>query len=101
MPAEDIPKFVNFFRNLLLDMSRLPVPIIAAIDGFALGGGLEMALACDLRVAGLSNSLEFQTVFLSSSTSLQTSIFSNHGSSGTDRNTAGDYSWRWLANLSV
>jgi methylglutaconyl-CoA hydratase len=39
-------------RDTLGKLESLPMPTIAAIDGPALGGGLEVSLACDLRVAG-------------------------------------------------
>ncbi len=38
-------------QTLLATIAKLGVPTVAAIDGFALGGGLELALACDYRIA--------------------------------------------------
>ena len=53
MDNAEVSKFVSFLRNMTNNIETLPTPVISAIDGDALGGGLEIALATDIRVAAL------------------------------------------------
>ena len=57
-------EYALFGQRVFAEIAALPVPTIAAINGYALGGGLELALACDLRVAAKTAKLGLPEVGL-------------------------------------
>jgi enoyl-CoA hydratase/carnithine racemase len=52
------------FRAACGALGAIPRPVIAAVNGFALGGGFEVALACDLRVASEKARMGFPEILL-------------------------------------
>jgi enoyl-CoA hydratase/carnithine racemase len=49
---EEVEPDVAALEQACRDLETIPKPVVAAIDRYALGGGCEVALACDFRVAG-------------------------------------------------
>ncbi|WP_426060752.1 enoyl-CoA hydratase/isomerase family protein [Hymenobacter sp. B1770] len=64
LDASESRSFAQRGQRILRQLEAMSVPVLAAINGFALGGGCELALACHLRVASEKASLGLPEVKL-------------------------------------
>ncbi len=71
-PPPKAKKFLNALHPAFLEIRRVPKPVIAAVNGPAIGGGFALALTCDILVACRSARFNAQYVLIGVSPSMRT-----------------------------
>lgn len=64
LTVEEAATFADVGKRVFQKIEDLPMPVIAEINGYSLGGGLELALSCDIRYASESAKFSFPEVGL-------------------------------------
>ena len=64
LTPDEMLEWSGLGSNLNLRIEQMELPVIAAINGYALGGGLELAMACDIRLASKNSKMGLPEVKL-------------------------------------